>query len=176
MGIFDRRAGQVAGTGGNQAHSRHQQAGITAPEPGTLGIDRNGKRDCTAGGAEFYAVTIRLTFPHCQSKVDKYLCKIEGSCGMKVVNIKTAVPEISRSKMETRLLTVRELESWTQPRFQRPIKKNSKVMEFCEALKKNGGIIDGILTLGQLPNDPKFYKVDGAHRIAAALDSGLKEF
>jgi hypothetical protein len=78
--------------------------------------------------------------------------------------------------METRLLTLAEIESWVQPRFQRPIRMNPKVMAFCEELKRNGGMIAGVITLGQLPDDPNFYKVDGSHRLEAAKTSELPEF
>lgn len=80
------------------------------------------------------------------------------------------------SVMETRLVTVAEIETWQQPRFQRPIRMNQKVMEFSEDLKRNGGIISGVITLGQLPSDPALYKVDGAHRCEAAKEFGLPEF
>lgn len=80
------------------------------------------------------------------------------------------------SVMETRLLSVADIESWVQPKFQRPIRMSPKVMAFCEELKCNGGIIAGVITLGQLPNDPAYYKVDGAHRCEAAKTSGLAEF
>ena len=82
----------------------------------------------------------------------------------------------SRSVMETRLLSVADLESWQQPRFQRPIRINQKVLEFSEDLKRNGGVIGGVITLGQLPGDPALYKVDGAHRTEAAKLSELREF
>lgn len=83
---------------------------------------------------------------------------------------------IKRSVMETRLLSVEDLESWQQPRFQRPLRINQKVLDFSEDLKRNGGVISGVITLGQLPGDPALYKVDGAHRTEAAKMSGIKEF
>jgi len=80
------------------------------------------------------------------------------------------------SKMETVLLRLEDIDSWVTPRFQRPIKHNPKVEEFKEGLKANGGIIDGVITLGRLPGDPKIYLVDGQQRCQAARLSGLVEF
>jgi hypothetical protein len=63
--------------------------------------------------------------------------------------------------METRLLTIADIERWAQPKFQRPIRMNPKVIAFCEELKRNGGMIAGVITLGQIPDDDAYYKVDG---------------
>lgn len=93
----------------------------------------------------------------------------------KIVQLPTNMP-LTRSVMETRLLTLAEIERWVQPPFQRPIRMNAKVMQFAEDLKAGGGIMGGILTLGRLPKDPSIYKVDGAHRIEAAKTTGLTEF
>jgi hypothetical protein len=93
-----------------------------------------------------------------------------------VVALKDWSAKTHSSFTEMKVLTLADFEKWQQPRFQRPIKINQKVMEFADGLKKNGGVISGILTLGQLPNDAALYKVDGAHRVEAAKLCGLPEF
>jgi hypothetical protein len=78
--------------------------------------------------------------------------------------------------VETRLLTLAEIESWARARSQRPVRVNAKVIKYSEDLKRNGGMIAGLITLGRLPNDPKIYGVNGWHRCEAARMSGLVEF
>lgn len=77
---------------------------------------------------------------------------------------------------EQQIVTLADLEAWKLPPFQRPLTMNSKVMDFSEGLKTNGGFVSGVVTLGQLPGDPSLYKVDGNHRCEAAKLSGLTEF
>ena len=81
-----------------------------------------------------------------------------------------------RSHTETKLLTLADLESLKQPPFQRPIRITPRVIQFLNELKAARGIITGVLTIGQLPDDPSRWKVDGSHRIEAAKISGLGEF
>lgn len=83
---------------------------------------------------------------------------------------------IKRSNMETKLLALADFDSWQRPRFQRPLRVNRKVFELAEELKHNGGILPGILTLGQIPGDAAIYVVDGFHRIEGGKISGLPEF
>jgi hypothetical protein len=95
---------------------------------------------------------------------------------MAVVPLNKPALEVHRSVSETRLLTIADIETWARPRFQRPIRINHKVMQFVEELKTNGGIIGGVITLGQVPNDPTLFTVDGSHRLEAAKLSELREF
>ena len=76
------------------------------------------------------------------------------------------------------LVTRDEIESWVLPPFQRPLKDNAKVDRYREKLRENEGCVSGgVITLGRIPGDPKMiYKVDGQHRLHAALTSGLDEF
>lgn len=85
-------------------------------------------------------------------------------------------PRAERSRMETLLLTPDIVNDWRLPPFQRPLRVNAKVMEIAEQLKQNGGIIEGVISLGQIKPDKVFYLYDGQHRIEAARISGLPEF
>jgi len=96
--------------------------------------------------------------------------------------VEAATEKVERAKppktqMEARLLTTEDFDLWTRPRFQRPLHDGApKVIEYMESLKRSGGIMTGVLTLGQIPDDPATYVVDGSHRICAAKMSELPEF
>lgn len=82
-----------------------------------------------------------------------------------------------RSKMDTLLITPEIIAAWQHPPFQRPLRVNDKVRAIAEELDREGGVINGILTLGQLEGRPNvYYLMDGQHRIEAAKISGLGEF
>jgi len=66
------------------------------------------------------------------------------------------------------MITVAEIESWCLPEFQREFKHNAKVAKFTEGLKANQEIA-GIITLGYIAGKFVLYKVDGQHRLNAAL-------
>jgi hypothetical protein len=65
------------------------------------------------------------------------------------------------------------VKTWESPPFQRPLKANAKVIALAEAIKNDGGVVPGVITLGEL--DGKTYLLDGQHRIHAFLTSGFKE-
>ncbi len=89
-----------------------------------------------------------------------------------IKGLKTA-PKTIRSKMDTVLLTPEVVESWNLPPFQRPLRVNEKVHALGEALKQNGGVLPGVLTLGKIGD--KTYLVDGQHRVEAFKISGMDE-
>lgn len=76
-------------------------------------------------------------------------------------------------RMDTMLLTPAGVKLWKAPPFQRPLKVNAKVVALAEELKSNGGVIPGILTLGELGRET--YLLDGQHRLEAFALSELKE-
>lgn len=84
-------------------------------------------------------------------------------------------PKAARSKMDTMILTPSIVDAWVAPPFQRPLKMNEKVRAIAQELTHNGGVIDGILTLGVVEGDTTLYLLDGQHRIAAFRISDLKE-
>lgn len=85
-------------------------------------------------------------------------------------------PKADRSRMETLLLTPEIVAQWRLPPFQRPLRVNHKVMAISEDLKLNGGIVEGVISLGTIGADKTHYLYDGQHRIEAAKLSGLQEF
>jgi hypothetical protein len=87
---------------------------------------------------------------------------------------KTA-PKAVSSKMETLILTHALIDKWVAAPFQRPLKVNKKVIEFAEELKANGGMINGILTLGTIVGERTIYLLDGQHRKEGFVISGLTE-
>ena len=92
-----------------------------------------------------------------------------------LVNAKRA-PVAKRSRMETMLLNVETLKSWTPAPFQRPLRINSKVLGLAEDIKSDGGIVPGVITLGTIGERKDHYIIDGQHRLEAAKISGLEEF
>src|SRR5687767_9903420 len=84
-----------------------------------------------------------------------------------------AAPRSVRSRMDTILLTPAVVAKWKTPPFQRPLKINAKVLALAEALKQSGGVLPGVITLGDVDTDR--YVVDGQHRVQAFLLSELTE-
>lgn len=83
--------------------------------------------------------------------------------------------QLVKTKMETLLLSLDEVNQWRIPDFQRPLRVNDKVRALAETLKGVGGIMPGVITLGILPNSPVTYLVDGQHRAESFRLSGLME-
>jgi len=65
------------------------------------------------------------------------------------------------------------VKTWESPPFQRPLKATARVVALSEAIKNDGGVVPGVITLGELGG--KTYLLDGQHRIHAFLTSGFKE-
>lgn len=95
---------------------------------------------------------------------------------MNIVHLKgREAPKNLRSAMETMIFMRDEVLTWKLPPFQRPLRVNSKVLEVAEDIKRDGGVIPGVLTLGRLGTDRTNYLVDGQHRIEAFKISDCKE-
>lgn len=99
---------------------------------------------------------------------------------MSVVNLvkgsSREAPRSARSSMETIYFTLKEVENWVIPPFQRPLRVNEKVRLLAKELEHNGGFISGVITLGRLASEKlPLYIVDGQHRMEAFKLSGLKE-
>ena len=82
----------------------------------------------------------------------------------------------AQSLMETKLLTLEEMNAWVLPPFQREEVQNKKVVEFAEGLKRNGGLIGGVIHLGVLRNETTIFLVDGQQRRGGCNLTGLNEF
>jgi hypothetical protein len=77
-------------------------------------------------------------------------------------------PTFEKTQMETKLLSLEELDSWVLPPFQREEQQTKKVIEFAEMLKQNGGMIGGVIHLGLLRGETApIYLVDGQQRRSA---------
>lgn len=86
---------------------------------------------------------------------------------------KTAIEKKTKTVVDTIMVTPELLNKWISPPFQRPLRENDKVRALAEQLKVDGGVLPGIITLGIL--DGETYILDGQHRKAAFLISGLRE-
>lgn len=86
-----------------------------------------------------------------------------------------AAPKASRSSMETVLVDLDRVNSWKVPPFQRPVRVNAKVEQVAAEMRADGVSIQGVITLGKLPNDRAEYIVDGQHRAEAFRISGMPE-
>src|ERR1022692_3215113 len=75
--------------------------------------------------------------------------------------------------VETILFTRDELVAWRLPDFQREVNANPKVQALKEDLKKNGGILPGMITFGEV--DGIRYLIDGQQRREGFLLSELLE-
>lgn len=90
-----------------------------------------------------------------------------------IVKPKTAIEKRTRTTVDTIMVTADRLAKWRLPSGQRPLKENSKVRAIAESIKRDGGVIPGILTLGVY--DGVYWTIDGQHRLHAFSLSGLKE-
>lgn len=84
-------------------------------------------------------------------------------------------PKAARSRMETLILTPKIIDTWEAPPFQRPLKINERVRQIAQSMQRDGGVIEGILTLGTIEGDTTLYLLDGQHRVAAFRISELNE-
>jgi hypothetical protein len=77
---------------------------------------------------------------------------------------------MTRTRSDTLQLDQKLVGQWLAPPFQRPLRVNDKVTALAETIKRDGGVIPGVITLGEL--EGKTYLIDGQHRIQAFLISG----
>lgn len=92
---------------------------------------------------------------------------------IRLPGVKEVTKKAFRRRSDTLVITPAAVKAWRAPPFQRPLKVNAKVVALAEALKTNGGVIPGILTLGELGKE--IYLLDGQHRIESFHLSGLHE-
>jgi hypothetical protein len=90
-----------------------------------------------------------------------------------IKNLPKSTPRDVRSEMETLLLTISGIACWKKPPFQRDFRLTDKVKAISDQIKKDRGIIPGVVTLGKL--DGETYLVDGQHRIEAFKMTDLVE-
>lgn len=90
---------------------------------------------------------------------------------MNIVKPSTNAEKTTGSTVDTIIFSPEEAQAWRPPLFQRPLKVNAKVRELAEGIKRDKGVVPGILTLGKVGKDPAVWLVDGQHRIQAFLMS-----
>jgi len=92
----------------------------------------------------------------------------------KILTIKpnTKPQKATRTTVDTIAFDREQIASWELPAFQRPLKLNDKVVALAETIKRDGGVIPGVITLGVLGGQT--YLLDGQHRRAAFMQSGME--
>lgn len=96
---------------------------------------------------------------------------------MTVVHFKGTreAPRKWRSEMETRIISISDVEKWQLPPFQRPLRINDKVRSIADELRANQVEIAGVITLGTIGDDKTLWIIDGQHRLQAFKMSELAE-
>lgn len=89
---------------------------------------------------------------------------------LKLSRPSTEAEKTTRTTTDTIEVTPDLIKSWKSPPFQRPLKVNAKVVELSAEIKKDDGVIPGVMTLGILNKER--YLIDGQHRREAFLLSG----
>lgn len=85
----------------------------------------------------------------------------------KIVKPSTEAQKTTGTTLDTIELTPSLVRSWKLPPFQRPLRVNDKLLLLAQQIKREDGIIPGVMTLGVL--DRERYLVDGQHRREAFL-------
>lgn len=92
---------------------------------------------------------------------------------MKLVKPASVSERQTKTVLDTLEISPKLIASWKVPRFQREFKVTPKVQECADQIRRNGGVIPGVITLGVLDGD--VYLVDGLQRTGAfnTLDLGI---
>lgn len=88
---------------------------------------------------------------------------------LKIVRPTTTAQKTTGTTLDTIEVTPNLMRSWKIPEFQRSLRVNDKVTLLAEQIKRDGGVIPGVLTIGVLDKDR--YLIDGQHRREAFLMS-----
>ena len=70
-----------------------------------------------------------------------------------VLKPKTSSEKMTRTVVDTILVTPTIVKQWKAPPFQRPVRENDKVRALAEKLKIDDGVWPGIVTLGVLAGE-----------------------
>lgn len=90
-----------------------------------------------------------------------------------VVRPSSDAQKATRTTLDTILVSPDIVSKWQNPPFQRPLRVNEKVKQVAELIKRDGGVIPGVITIGVLSGTK--YILDGQHRREAFLISGCQE-
>lgn len=86
---------------------------------------------------------------------------------LQIVKPSTEAEKSTRTTLDTIEIDPNLVRSWKLPNFQRPLRVNEKVMLLAQQIKRDGGVIPGVLVIGVLNKER--YLVDGQHRREAFL-------
>lgn len=81
---------------------------------------------------------------------------------LRILKPATVAQKSTGTTMDTIEVTPTIVKSWKLPPFQRPLRVNDKLLSLVEQIKRDEGVIPGVLTLGVL--NKEHYLVDGQHR------------
>jgi hypothetical protein len=85
----------------------------------------------------------------------------------KIAKPSTDAQKSTQTTLETIEVTPKQIEAWRIPPFQRPLRINEKVMLLAQQIKRDDGVIPGVMTVGVLNKEQ--YLIDGQHRRQAFL-------
>lgn len=80
----------------------------------------------------------------------------------KIVKPSTEAEKTTGTTLDCIEIDVNRLKSWKLPPFQRPLRVNEKLLAVAEQIKRDDGVIPGVITIGVL--DKEQWIVDGQHR------------
>lgn len=95
------------------------------------------------------------------------------AAALKIVKPSSAAEKRTHSVLDTVEINHTYLCALQPPPFQRPLRVNDKVRAVADTIKRDGGVLPGVITIGVLANTK--YILDGQHRIEAFKISGLKD-
>lgn len=86
---------------------------------------------------------------------------------LQIVKPSTEAQRSTQTALDTIEITPAIVKEWRLPPFQRPLRVNDKVVQLGQQIKRDGGVIPGVVVLGMLNRER--YLVDGQHRREAFL-------
>lgn len=92
---------------------------------------------------------------------------------LQIVKPQTSAQKVTRTTVDTILVTPDLLRAWEIPPFQRPLRVNEKVRQLADTIKDDGGVIPGVITIGVIGKQK--YLLDGQHRREAFFLSECQE-
>lgn len=90
---------------------------------------------------------------------------------MKLVRPSTEAERVTQTVTDTREVTPADVKAWRDPKFQRGLRVNEKLLAVAREIKETE-VIPGVITLGKFEGD--VFLIDGQHRREAFLRSELK--
>lgn len=88
---------------------------------------------------------------------------------LKIVKPSTEAERTTQTTLDTIEVTPDLVKSWKIPPFQRPLRINEKLIALSQQIKRDDGVIPGVITLGVLNKER--WLIDGQHRRESFLMS-----